>query len=172
VATLRDVFEELNKLKVDGIFEDYAVGGGMALLFYTEPVFTYDVDVFIHLPAASGLIISMAPLYRELTERGFTPDAEHVRIHGTPVQFLVAYNPLVEEAMLAAIEHDYEGVRVKVLGPEHLAAINTQTGGAKRRERVAMLIESEAINRSKLTDICRRHGLAMPNWNTESIDGS
>ena len=170
--SLRDVFATLNQLKMEGVFEDYAIGGGMAQLFYTEPVFTYDVDVFIHLTSPGGLIISLAPLYKELLSRGFTPDAEHVLINGTPVQFLIAYNPLVEEAMAAAVVHDYEGVAVSVLGPEHLAAINIQTGGAKRRERVAMLFESKAIDGARLTVILRRHGLNDRGLNLDLTDES
>ena len=88
MASFAEVFETLNELKRDGLFEDYAVGGGMAVLFYSEPIRTYDVDVFILLPPQSGFLIDMAPLYQALEARGFFPDAEHILVHGVPVQLL------------------------------------------------------------------------------------
>ena len=50
MASLPDVFRVLNDMKSDGIIEDYAIGGGMAVLFYAEPTRTYDLDVFVLLP--------------------------------------------------------------------------------------------------------------------------
>src|SRR5258708_3771014 len=101
----------------------------MAFLFYIEPVRTYDLDVFIFLPPQSGFIVQIAPLYEELKRRGFLPEREHVMIHGVPVQFLPSYNDLVDEAVEQAVTHDYEGVSVRAISAEHLAALAWQTGG-------------------------------------------
>ena len=90
-------------MAADGIVADYALGGAMAALFYMEPAATYDMDVFILLDApARGPLPSLAPLYAYLKAKGRRPDKEHVLIGGVPVQFLPAYNPLVEEAVKAA----------------------------------------------------------------------
>ena len=70
---------------------------------------------------------------RRLHPGGGESDAEHVLMHGVPVQFLVAHNALAEEAIATASTLDYAGERVRVIGPEHLAALAFQAGGARRR---------------------------------------
>lgn len=159
MSSLADVFRTLNDLHEAGLFAEYAVGGGMAVLFYAEPVRTYDVDVFIFLPPQSGFLIDMTPLYRALSERGFFPDAEHILVHGVAVQFLPAYNPLVEEAVANARICDYEGVSVRVIGPEYLIALALQTGGSKRRLRAETMIEQGAADEEKLQAILQAHGI-------------
>lgn len=39
--------EVVKELQMQGLISDYALGGGSALLFYIEPVLTYDLDIFI-----------------------------------------------------------------------------------------------------------------------------
>lgn len=45
-ATIR-IINEMRKKKVIGT---YAIGGAVAMIFYVEPVLTYDLDVFVFLP--------------------------------------------------------------------------------------------------------------------------
>ena len=63
-------------------------------------------------------------------------------IHGVPVQVLPAYNALAIDAVQNARVHDYEGVGVRVVDPEHLVALALQVGGARRRERAWLLLQS------------------------------
>ena len=159
MASLREVFEQVNRLKEEGTILDYAVGGASAVLFHAEPVTTYDLDLFVFLPASSGVVLSMAPLYARLAELDLHPSAEHVLIAGVPVQFLPAYNPLVEEAVQFAVTSDYDGVPVRVVSAEHLAAIALQTGGAHRVARIGLLQRSAGFDVQRLADILARHGL-------------
>ena len=147
------MFGLLNHLRSGRVIEDYAIGGAMAALFYAEPARTYDVDVFVVLPASPESTL------RPLEQQGFRPDAEHVLIHGVPVQFLPAFNPLVEEALQDARVLEYDGVPVRVVGPEHLCALAIQAGGRKRRERAWQLLESGTVDRQRLIDVLQRHGL-------------
>ena len=87
MAALTDVFRTLNELKSEEILYEYAITGAMAVLFYTEPARTYDLNAFVFLPPQTSTLFSMAPLYKDLRDRGYTFDAEHVMIHDTPVQF-------------------------------------------------------------------------------------
>ena len=162
MASLADVFRELNTLKATGLVRDYALGGATAVLFYAEPARTYDVDVFILLqsPTASPLV-SLASLYDWARSRGFEVDAEHVIIHGVPVQFLPAHNALAEEAVATARTLDYEGVAVRVVDPEHLAALAFQAGGPKRRERAWQLLETGGVNRTRLRTLLAAHGITI-----------
>lgn len=52
----------LNTLEREGLVTRYAIGGGIAVLFYAEPVLTYDLDVFCFLPAPAGGVLSLSPL--------------------------------------------------------------------------------------------------------------
>ena len=159
MASLPDVFRVLNDMKSDGLIEDYAIGGAMAVLFYAEPTRTFDVDVFVLLPSSEETIVVMTPIYAWLESRGFEPRAEHVIIHGVPVQLIPAYNDLVEAAITKARVHDYDDVPVRVTPPEHLVAIAFQTGGGKRRERAFQLLETADIDRDLIDELLSRHGI-------------
>ena len=156
---MKRTLEVLNELERKGAFSRYAIGGAMAATFYTEPVLTFDLDVFVVLSRGTGQLISLAPVYEALRARGYGEEKETVMIEGVPVQFLPAYNALVEEALDQAREIDYEGVPARVLRAEHLIAISLQTGRTKDRARVAMLREQASLDLNLLADILKRHQL-------------
>jgi hypothetical protein len=166
-ASLPDVFRVLNDMKSNGIIEDYAVGGAMAVLFYAEPNRTYDLDVFVLLPQSDQTIVMLTPVYTWLQERGFESRAEHVIIHGVPVRLIPAYNDLVEAAITEARVLDYDDVGVRATPPEHLIAIALQTGGGKRRERAFQLLETVDIDRDTLDDLLTRYGIESP-WSGDA----
>ena len=66
-------------------------------------------------------------------------------IEGVPVQFLPAYNALLEEALKEACEMLYEEVSSRVVRAEHLIAICLQTGRDKDRERVRIFREQAEL---------------------------
>jgi hypothetical protein len=162
MSTLADVFRELNELKATGLVRDYAIGGATAVLFYAEPARTYDVDVFLLLaPVSPALLVSLEGLYDWARSRGFKADAEHILVHDVPVQFLPAHNALAEESVSTARTLDYEGVPVRVIDPEHLAALAFQAGGPKRRERAWQLLETGNVNRERLRSLLAAHGVKI-----------
>ncbi|MBM4370794.1 MAG: hypothetical protein FJ098_04025 [Deltaproteobacteria bacterium] len=156
---MRQAIEVLNGMVEEGKLRSYAIGGGVAATFYMEPVLTYDLDVFLLLPPAEGILVDLTALYRDLGDRGFPAEHEHVLIGGLPVQLIPAYNPLIEEAVLQAVELAFEDAMVRVVRPEHLLAIMVQTGRPKDRHRVALFLEQADWDRDRLMDILRRHGL-------------
>ncbi len=159
MASLAQVFGELNALAQAGLVRAYALGGATAVLFYAEPARTYDVDVFILLDPPSSPLISLDAIYEWARDRGFAVDGEHVLVHGVPVQFLPAHNRLAEDAVATARTLDYEGVPVRVIGPEHLATLAFQAGGSRRRERAWQLLESGAVSRPRLRALLAAHGI-------------
>ncbi|MBI3047282.1 MAG: hypothetical protein HYY76_03130 [Acidobacteria bacterium] len=160
VATLADVFQELNALKARGVTREYALGGATAALFYSEPVRTYDVDVFVLMPVASdSSLVPLRPIYEWARNRGFTETAEHVVIHGVPVQFPPAHNALAEEAVISARVMDYAGTTVRVISPEHLVALALQVGGRRQRERAWHLLESGHVDRDAFRVLLSTHGI-------------
>jgi hypothetical protein len=159
MPSLADTFRVLAQLRDDGVVEEYAVGGAMAMLFWAEPTLTYDLDVFVVLRPTGSPLISLKPIYDWLRERGFEESAEHVAIHGTPVQFLVSPNALADEAITQAAEKNLEEVACRVMRPEFLCALWLQTGGAKRRERVQSLRDAGVVDDAILRELLRRHGI-------------
>jgi hypothetical protein len=159
VSSLADAVRELNELVAGGVIERYAIGGAMAMVFWAEPTVTFDLDVFVLLPETTTPIVSLEPLYSVLQGRGFTVAAEHVMIHGTPVQFLVSPNELSDEAIETAVSQELDGVPFRVMRPEHLCALWLQAGGAKRRERVEVLRQSGAVDEIVLHELLQKYGI-------------
>ena len=158
--SLAEVFRVLDRMRAEGVIAQYAIGGATAVLFYAEPSRTYDLDVFVILPpGAEDVLVSLSSIYRWAGERGFALDAEHLLIHGVPVQLLPAYNALVADAVREARAHAYDDVQVRVVDPEHLVALALQAGGARRRERAWQLLQSGAVDRERLRTILVKHGI-------------
>jgi hypothetical protein len=150
----------LNEMRTERVILDYALGGAVAALFFIEPIETHDLDVFISLPESGNApLLSLDDLYRYLSGKGYVAAEEHVVIEGVPVQFLVASTPLVDEAMNEASARDYGAQKVTVMTPEHLLAIMVELNRPKDRIRLALFLDQAPIDRERLTDILKRHGL-------------
>lgn len=159
MASLADVFREVEHMRRDGVLDGYALGGATAVLFYTEPTRTYDVDVFVLLPPGTPPLAPLGKVYEWAAARGFAASGEHMMIHDVPVQFLPAHNRLAEEAIREARTLDYEGASVRVIAPEHLVALALQAGGARRRERAWQLLGSSQVDRERVRSILADHGI-------------
>lgn len=66
---MEDTLRVLNELETDKVITRYAIGGAIGFLFYAEPAYTEDLDVFCFLPQG-GVLIDLAPLYKWLRDRG------------------------------------------------------------------------------------------------------
>ena len=86
----------IRRLKSEGVVKDYAIGGAMALAFWSEPIPTFDLDVFVLLPSKS-VLVSLEPIYDWARRNNYREEAEHIFIAGIPVQFIPAHNALAEE---------------------------------------------------------------------------
>lgn len=149
----------LNELERDGVLNRYAIGGPMGATFYVEPLLTFDLDIIVLLPETKAGLLPLTPLYDALRAKGYTEEGECVVIEGVPVQFLPAYNALIEEALREACEMPYQTTSTRVLQVEHLLAICLQTGRAKDRERVRILREQTTLDLEYLAVVLRRHQL-------------
>lgn len=159
---MKHALEVLNDLVKDQVVIDYAIGGAMGATFYLEPVLTMDLDVFVLFKDGESNLLPLQPIYTNLAARGYLPDdheRECVNIEGTPVQFLPAYNKLLQEALMCAKRVDYLGTPTKVLSAEHLVAISVQTGRAKDQLRVLAFLESGSLDMDNLRDILVRYEL-------------
>lgn len=44
---MEKVIQVLNRMQADGVIEKFAIGGGIAAIYYLEAYLTDDIDVFI-----------------------------------------------------------------------------------------------------------------------------
>ncbi len=65
VSLIAPVLRVINQLRDNRLLEDYAIGGGIAVLYYTEPVLTYDFDVICVFPE-TGLLVDPSPVFEYL----------------------------------------------------------------------------------------------------------
>jgi hypothetical protein len=158
-----DVLRALRTMSDEGVIGNYAVAGAMAIVFWTDPVPTFDLDVLVELPTSEGAIVTLDSVYRWAHKRGYPSVDEHIVIEGLPTQLLPAPTALAEDAIAHAATLDYEGVPVPVVRPEYLIALYLEPHArtAKRRERAAMLMELSGLDRALLDEILRRHGLTF-----------
>jgi hypothetical protein len=146
-------------LQSEALLSQFAIGGAVAASFYLEAVATEDLDIFAFIaPAPSGSVL-LTPLYDRMKELGGTVHNEHVVVGRWPVQILPAYNPLVEEAIIAASLQNYDSLQVPVVSATHLAAIALQLGRPKDYQRVHDLLQSGLVDSPNLDSLIRRHGL-------------
>jgi len=157
--TMERTIQVLNRMRDEGTFKSYAIGGGIGVLFYIEPLTTFDLDVFVLLADDPGPLVSLSPIYSWLQQHGYTPRGEQVVIEGIPVHFIPAYNPLVVEALQEAVEKPYANVTARVLTPEYLMAIMIQTGRSTDRERLLRFLEEAEASSELLDRILTKHGL-------------
>lgn len=157
----------LNELERDGVIARYAIGGAVGAIFYIEPFLTYDLDVFVLLPQTTGGLLTLSPIYDALKQRGYREEGESLLVEGMPVQFLPAYNPLIEEALAQALDTQFDATTTRVLRPEHLAAIMVQTGRNKDRQRFSTFLQEAQMDMGYLRGVLERHQLAdrFNQWN-------
>ena len=152
--------EIINELQKKGLIKDYAIGGGIATIYYTEPFFTYDLDVFI-IPSEKQEkknLILLSPIFNYLKDRGYYWKGEHIVIEGFPVQF-IPVDKLEEEAVKNAKEVKYGKVKTKVIMPEYLISLLLRVGRKKDMEKIGKLLEQAEADTKKLKDILHKYGL-------------
>jgi hypothetical protein len=163
---MQAVCDVLEQLVLEGTLKRYAIGGATAAGFHGEPLATRDIDVFVFLdPPAGSLLVSLEPLFSRLAQLGFSEfDEEGLLIHGFPVQFLSSSPGLETEALESALTLEWDDHRLRVMRPEHLAAIALTVGRPKDRARLVYLVELPNFDQHFFADILARHSL-QARWN-------
>lgn len=162
LAAVEEVLDDLHK---NGIIGNYAIGGAVAAAFYSEPVNTIDLDIFFMFdPPQTGIILSLAPIYEYLNERGYEFDHEFIYIAGWPVQFIESsHDPLWSDALRNARTMRVNQVEAKVLPPEHLAVMWAEAGRMKDLAKIEEFDKAHAMKRSVLLDVLEKFG-KMEYW--------
>jgi hypothetical protein len=123
---------------------------------------TLDVDVFVQLNSSDSLIADPTPIFAFFAERGHEMDGEYVVVDGWPVQFLGPPGALGEDALESAVTVESDGLPVRVLSAEYLAALALQSGRPKDKVRVLSLLDSAGFNRNHFEGLVAKHGLEAP----------
>jgi hypothetical protein len=157
---MEKVIQVLNRMQADGIIEKFAIGGGIAAIYYLQPYHTDDIDVFISpvILGRSGLV-SLELVYGYLEKLGYLPVKEGVLIEDWRVQFVPAFAAVQEEAIAQARRVEYGETHTFIFSAEHLGAELLRSGRLKDHVRVIDLIESKKMNLKVFRDIIDRHGL-------------
>lgn len=156
------VLQVLNQMQADGVVESYAIGGGIAAVYYIEPYQTDDIDVFIPVSAVSfgtSELLSLEPIYSYLANLGYSAVKEGVLIEDWLVQFIPAGESTQAEALLNTHNVRYVNTETRIFSPEHLAAELLRSGRLKDYVRVEALIQSGKMDMDIFHDIVRRHNL-------------
>ena len=66
---LADVLRAANELVSVGLIKDFALGGALAAIYYTEPVTTYDADI-IFVASDKTLSAGIPAIYSYLQSKG------------------------------------------------------------------------------------------------------
>lgn len=117
---LPNVLIELNTLVKLGITQDYAIGGGYAVMQYGIPYSTFDLDVLVVL----GSEEDFQSLYSYYRQKGNKIENVYIYIANIAVHFLPNYiSPLFNNAIKEAQRIRVNGVPSKVVKVEYLIAL-------------------------------------------------
>jgi predicted nucleotidyltransferase len=158
---MKKTLKIINELKKKGLIEDYAIGGGIAAIFYVESFLTYDLDIFI-IPSRKERrrnLILLSSIFDYLKNKGYFWSGEHIIIEGIPVQFIPA-DKLEEEAIRKAKRISYERVKTKVMTSEYLISILLRADRKKDMEKIEKLLQQAKVDMKKLKDILSKYGLS------------
>jgi hypothetical protein len=157
---MRAALEALNRLAADRVIENYAIGGAIGASFYLPAMQTEDLDVFVFLPASSGPLVTLTPVYDALKVQGGQVEGEYVRFGKWPVLILTDANALIAEAIREAVDTEFDGIPTRVFSAEHLCAIALQTGRRKDYARVMLFLDENEVGLEALTTLAVRFGFS------------
>lgn len=151
----------INELAEKGIIENYALGGATAVIFYTEPIATEDLDIFVHIRGGGNPFLEFQPIFDFLKEKGYGMKGEHFYVEGFPIQFLRTGKPLLNDAVGEANEFALQGdIIARVMTPEHLVAIMLDIGRLKDYLRISVFLEHEVLDLEKLNTLLAKYNLS------------
>jgi predicted nucleotidyltransferase len=137
---LSEALEALNELKKKEIIQDYAIGGGYAIIYHNIPYSSYDLDIFAIIVSEDDLRI-LQPIYKYFQDRGREIRKEHIIIGDMPIQILPNISPLHNNAVEEADEVEINGIPTKIISIEHSIVLSLVAYRSKDRWRIKKLLE-------------------------------
>ena len=160
ISKLAAVVKVLDDMHEKAVIGSYAVGGAVAAALHSQPISTIDLDIFfLFEPPQTGLILSLETIYNYFRERGYEFDKDFIYIAGWPVQFIESsHDPLWSDALKSAVTIKINEADVKVLPPEHLAAMWAETGRTKDLVKIEELDKAHSMKAQVLRGVLERFG--------------
>jgi hypothetical protein len=163
---MEKVIELLNRMQADGVIEKFALGGGIAAIYYLEPHSIEGIDVFLSSVILDQFgLVPFGDVDAYLEKQGYQAEGDYIRIEDWLVQFLPASQPVQKEAVEQALRVPYGSSSTLIFSAEHLAAEFLRSGRLKDTLGLIALLQSEAMDGKIFRDIIHRHGLTEK-WNT------
>ena len=151
---MKKTLQVINQMKSKGLIDDYAIGGNVGVIFYTEPFNNEQLDVFVNSMSYKG---SLTPILNYLVEQGYQWNGDRaIAIERYPVNFIAA-DALEKEAIIDAKAAEYYGVKIRIMTPEYLVALHLRAGNSL--DQVIKLLEQVILEKKKLDDILGRYKL-------------
>ena len=142
----------LNELKEREIIQDYAIGGGLAIIHRNIEYASQDLDVFAIIISEDSFRI-LQPVYKYFRERGHKPKKEHIYIGDIPIQIFPNISPLHNNAVEEADKVEVGGIPTKVIGVEHLIALSLISFRPTDKWRIGKLLaEADKERLNKILD--------------------
>lgn len=158
------IIDIIEDLKDQNLIQDYCLGGATALLYYSTPHLTEDIDIFIELKRKS-LIYNLSDIYQYLKDNYQAVEkGEFILIKGFPVQFLLAGNQVTQEAFDEANYINISGKKFKIFSLEYLIAIMLYLGKSKYKERLRIVKEEQKYDENILNKLLQKYNL-INKWN-------
>ncbi len=152
-------FKVISGMYKQGILTDYAICGAVALMYYTEPFATLDIDIFF-IPSEKDKIIVLTPFYDYLIKkRGYKTFKEYVMIEETPLQFIPTSNELEKEAVKNAIKIKYKDIELKIVRIEYLVAIFLQVFRKKDIAKLVKIYDQVKLDKNLLRKVLKKYKL-------------
>jgi len=150
-SNLPNVLIELNALVKLGIIQDYAIGGGYAVMYHGIPYSTLDLDVLVVLSSEEDF----HTMYNYYRQKGNKIKDVYIYIADMAVQFLPSYiSPLFSNAIKEAQQLEVNRVPSKVVTVEYLIALLLTAFRPKDKIHVIELVKGADM--SMLNEILRR----------------
>jgi len=149
----------INEMKKEGVIKDYAIGGSIGTIFYTEPFFCEYLDILFIPSECYNATKSPFYINKYLRGKGYKPNKEYCWIEGVPVKFHPVSNDLEREAVNEASRKKYRSIITRVCKPEHLIAMFVHSDGYGDLTRVAFLSQQSKIDNNLLSKILQYYNL-------------
>jgi hypothetical protein len=168
VMPIETVLAEFERLKSEGLIENYAVGGAVAANTYIEAHMTEDVDVFVVFSdSKASELVSLGPVWSNLVVNGAKQNGIYLEIGGWKVQLLAAGKPVFDDAIANAEEKviDNGNAKARIITPKYLAPLALERGEPKDYSRIEQFIKTGLVTREEVEQSAARYNL-MDRWNT------
>jgi len=162
---MKETLKLLNEMVQSGVISEFSISGAVAAIYYSEPMTTAVLDVFVSFPEGTRQA-SVATVLDDLREQGFHEFVqEGIMVHGVPVRFLPVTPGLSSEAHAHAIRAEYQSIPIRVVDKEYLMATLLAVDRPEQLRRLLDFISRDDFDHARFDSIVDRHGLA-DQWKT------